>query len=160
MHSLESSRFLPSEVAAAAWRESLTLWGVQWGRSCELVSALAARRSLRAPSLASAMAAAKVPCVFFYSTAPPTAACDVWRPRRLLLWRIFKARGRQRCSGTAVLSTPPLLMPLSHSHFLFIPARHRAAAVPSPASPRPFFGRTENLAYIYICSLLPLLSWR
>lgn len=58
MHSPDSCRFLPSEIAAAAWRESLSLWCVQ-GRTSDTAVALATRRSSRAPALAAAMAAAK-----------------------------------------------------------------------------------------------------
>jgi hypothetical protein len=60
LHSPDSNRFLPSEIAAAAWRESLLLWNVQGGCSADISSALAARSSFRAPALAAAMAAVKV----------------------------------------------------------------------------------------------------
>jgi hypothetical protein len=53
-------RFLPSETAAAAWRESLCLWNVQGGRSADIAAALAARRGVRTSVLTAAMAAAKV----------------------------------------------------------------------------------------------------
>ena len=60
MNSPESRLFLPSEIAAAAWRESLSTWSAQGGRSADIAAALAARRSACAPTLAAAMAAAKV----------------------------------------------------------------------------------------------------
>jgi hypothetical protein len=71
MHSPDSCRFLPSEIAAAAWRESLSLWCVQ-GRVSDAAVALATRRSSRAPALAAAMAAAKV------TRVPVCVKCSVW----------------------------------------------------------------------------------
>jgi hypothetical protein len=62
LQTADCCRFLPSETAAAAWRESLSLWNIQGGRSADIAAALAARRSARAPVLAAAMAAVKVRC--------------------------------------------------------------------------------------------------
>lgn len=59
LQTADCCRFLPSETAAAAWRESLSLWNIQGGRSADIAAALAARRSARAPVLAAAMAAVK-----------------------------------------------------------------------------------------------------
>jgi hypothetical protein len=58
--------FLPSEIAAAAWRESVSLWGVTAGRSVDLAAALIMKRNTLAPVLASAMAAAKVELLACY----------------------------------------------------------------------------------------------
>ena len=59
MHAVESPAFLPSEVAAAAWRESMLLWGVQGGKSGDIAGGLLMRRGV-GMKMGVLMAAAKV----------------------------------------------------------------------------------------------------